>query len=38
MVSQVLDFLKQQQAISLEQLCSFLRIPSVSADMPLPHR
>lgn len=31
-MNDVLDFLKQQQAISLEQLCNFLRIPSVSAD------
>jgi acetylornithine deacetylase/succinyl-diaminopimelate desuccinylase-like protein len=28
----VLEFLKQQQQLSLEQLCNFLRIPSVSAD------
>lgn len=28
----VLDFVRQQQPISLEQLCNFLRIPSVSAD------
>ena len=31
-MNDVLDFLRQQQSISLEQLCSFLRIPSVSAD------
>ena len=31
-MNDVLDFLKQQQPITLEQLCSFLRIPSVSAD------
>ena len=28
----VLDFLRQSQQTSLDQLCDFLRIPSVSAD------
>ena len=31
-MNDVLEFLKQQQPLSLEQLCNFLRIPSISAD------
>jgi acetylornithine deacetylase/succinyl-diaminopimelate desuccinylase-like protein len=31
-MNRVLDFLKHQQSATLEQLCEFLRIPSVSAD------
>lgn len=31
-MNEVLEFLKQQQSITLEQLCNFLRIPSISAD------
>ena len=31
-MNSVLDFLRQRQQTSLDQLCDFLRIPSVSAD------